>query len=269
MAEGYRIAFSTNAYVGRSLAAAIADVRALGFDGVEILADEPHAFPPADPAAIRAALAGFSVSNLNGNTFRGAFRPSLIDPDAKARRERVAYVKGVIDLARAIGASTVCTSSGPLPDGVSKRRASELFVESIEPILAHAERPPEVRVGIEYEPGHFLSDMRALSPILEDVGHPLLGVNLDVGHAVCAGESFADVVEVFAGRIWNLHVEDIEGRVHRHLIPGHGSIRFEKLRAALDRHKYDGFVTLEIYPYRDQPTEAGRESLAFLRKIFG
>lgn len=265
---GYRIAYSTNAYVRRPLDRAVADIRAAGFDGVEILADDPHAFPPGDPVALRTALAGFPVSNLNGNTFRGEFRPSLIDPDPKARRTRVDYVKGVIDLARAIGADTVCTSSGLLPDGLAKSKAREHFLDSLERILTHAERKPVVRVGIEYEPGFFVGDMRTLSPILEEIDHPLLGVNLDIGHAVCVGETFDDVLDVFAKRIWNLHIEDIEGRIHRHLIPGRGSIRFDKLRAALDRHRYSGFLTLEIYPYQEDPEGAGREGLAALRKIF-
>lgn len=264
----YRIAYSTNAYVDWPLDRAIADIRSLGFDGVEILADEPHAFPPSDPAAVRAALAGFPVSNLNGNTFRGGFLPNLAHPAAGERKRRVEYLKGVIDLARAIGASTVCTSSGPLAPGQSAGKARELLVASLEPVLAHAERSPTVRVGIESEPGHFIDDLRSLSILLEELDHPLLGVNFDVGHAVCVGDDPADVVEVFAGRLWNLHVEDIAGRVHEHRIPGHGSIRFDKLRQALDRHRYDGFLTLEIYPYRDRPTEAGRESLEYLRRVF-
>lgn len=264
----YRIAYSTNAYVKRPLPRAIEDIHAAGFDGVEILADEPHAFPPADPASLRASLAGFPVSNLNGNTFRGEFHPSLIDADPRARRARVDYVTGVIDLARGIGADTVCTSSGFLPEGLAKSKAREIFLDSLERILAHAERRPAVRVGIEYEPGFFVGDMHALSPLLEEMDHPLLGVNLDIGHAVCVGEKFDDVLEVFAGRIWNIHIEDIEGRVHRHLIPGRGSIRFDKLRAALDRHRYAGFLTLEIYPYREDPEGAGREGLAVLRRIF-
>ncbi len=263
-----RIAYSTNAYVEGTLERAIVEIRDLGFDGVEILADEPHAFPPADPTAIRAALGTFPVSNLNGNTFRGGFLPNLAHPEVSERRRRVEYLKGVIDLARAIGAPCVCTSSGPLAAGQSRRSARELLLTSLEPILSYAEKPPVVRVGIEYEPGHFVADFRALSEVLEEMDHPLLGANWDVGHAVCAGEDLGDAAEVLAGRIWNVHVEDIEGRVHRHLIPGRGSISFEELRRALERIRYEGFLTLEIYPYRDRPTEAGRESLAFLRRVF-
>lgn len=256
-----KIAYSTNAYTRWPLARAVEDIRELGFDGVELLADVPH-------LADIPHVSGFPVSNLNGNTVNGEFRPSLIEPDPKLRRERVEYTKRVIDFAKHIGADCVCTSSGFLPDGVKKAQAREWFVQSLELILVHAERA-KVRVGIEYEPGFLVGDRKALSPILEEIDHPLLGVNLDLGHAVCVGERPEESIEHFAGRIWNLHIEDIAGRVHEHLIPGKGTIRFEPIRAALDHVRYDRFLTLEIYPYKDRPTEAGRESLAVLRKFFG
>jgi len=264
-----KVAYSTNAYTLWPLERAIDDIRDAGFDGVEILADDPHAFPPGDPDAIRARLRGFPISNLNGNTVRGKFEPSLIHPDSHARRERIGYTKAVLDLARALGSETVCTSSGFLTPGVSSSQAREWFLDSLERILAYAERSPAVRVGIECEPGFFVDRMEPLSRILEELDHPLLGLNLDLGHAVCVGDSFEDILEMFSRHIWNIHVEDIEGRVHHHLIPGHGSIRFDRFRAALDRHRYDRFLTLEIYPYKENPGEAGREGLAFLRKILG
>lgn len=261
----FRIAYSTNAYTRWTLPDAIRDVRERGFDGVEILADDPHAFPPGDPPSIRKALSGFPVSNLNGNTFRGKFTPSLIDPDSGTRGRRVEYIRGVIDLAREIGADTICTSSGFLPKGVEKNRARALFSESLREILGHAEREPRVRVGIEYEPGFFVGSAETLLPLLREIDHPLLGVNLDIGHAVCVGEDPEESIEAFAGRTWNMHIEDIEGREHRHRIPGEGSIDFEGVGTALQRTGYDGFVTLEIYPYKDRPGEAGTESLRVLR----
>ena len=39
-----RLAFSTNAYVRYPLEEAIESIARLGYDGVEILADRPHAF---------------------------------------------------------------------------------------------------------------------------------------------------------------------------------------------------------------------------------
>ena len=54
-------------------------------------------------------------------------------------------------------------------------------------------------------------------------------------------------------------------RVHAHLIPGHGAIDFPAVLRAIQSTGYDGWVTVELYPYVDDPDEAGREALAFVQ----
>jgi len=61
------------------------------------------------------------------------------------------------------------------------------------------------------------------------------------------------------------HLEDIaETRVHAHLIPGRGAIDFPATLQAIAATGYDGWLTVELYPYIDTPDEAARESLTFL-----
>ena len=69
----FRFAYSTNAYTKWPLARAIADVAKRGFDGVEILADVPHAFPGSDLDldGLKTALGKLAVANLNANTTLG------------------------------------------------------------------------------------------------------------------------------------------------------------------------------------------------------
>ena len=68
----FRFAYSTNAYTTWPLSRAIADVAKRGFDGIEILADVPHAFPSTDLDldGLRSALreSKLTVANLNANT---------------------------------------------------------------------------------------------------------------------------------------------------------------------------------------------------------
>ena len=58
----------------------------------------------------------------------------------------------------------------------------------------------------------------------------------------------------------HFHVEDIAAsRVHQHLIPGRGAIDL----AATCSHPavgYDGWLTVELYPYIDDPDLAAREA---------
>ena len=134
-------------------------------------------------------------------------------------------------------------------------------------ILHHAARTPEVRVGLEYEPGFFLGDLASTLRLVRELGHPLLGFNLDIGHARCVGDDLEKAIGEAGPRIWNLHVEDIKGRVHEHLVPGRGDLDFGAMFRALERIKYDRWVTLELYPYKDKPGEAGEEGLNHLRSM--
>jgi sugar phosphate isomerase/epimerase len=61
------------------------------------------------------------------------------------------------------------------------------------------------------------------------------------------------------------HLEDIAAtRVHRHLIPGRGAIDFESTLREISASGYDGWLTVELYPYIDSPDDAGREAKSFL-----
>ncbi len=67
----HRLAFSTNAYLNFSFADAVARLAKIGYNGVEIMADVPHAWPafllPEQKQGLRDALAknGLAISNVN------------------------------------------------------------------------------------------------------------------------------------------------------------------------------------------------------------
>jgi len=55
--------------------------------------------------------------------------------------------------------------------------------------------------------------------------------------------------------------------VHYHLIPGTGSIDFKKIFKSINDINYQGYITVELYPYQNNPEEAARKSLEFLNSI--
>ena len=83
------------------------------------------------------------------------------------------------------------------------------------------------------------------------------------------GESIPSVVKLLAGRIWNLHVEDIPHRKHYHMIPGEGTLDWTGLRDVLWAVKYDRFATVELYTHTADPHAAARKSFTFLNQLFG
>jgi protein FrlC len=276
-----RLAYSTNAFTRHPLAHAIDAIADLGYAGVEILCDRPHWFATevsraeAEDVAARLARRGLAVSNLNANTANGyfdpappenVFEPALSNVDPVLRRWRQDYTLAAIELARIVGAPAVSITTGRPRPGCPPQQAFAYLVDSLKRICDAAERMG-IRIGIEYEPGLLVERAEEVRAVLDAVDSELLGVNLDIGHSWLDGEGPEDAIELLAGRIWNVHVEDIRGMKHYHLVPGDGDMPFERYFAALRHAQYDGFLTVELYTYLDEPEEAGRRALAHLSKL--
>ena len=67
--------------------------------------------------------------------------------------------------------------------------------------------------------------------------------------------------------IEHFHLADIKDRRHYHLIPGLGSIDFKTVFESMEKINYNGFVTVELYPYKNNPIEAASTSINFLNSI--
>jgi sugar phosphate isomerase/epimerase len=277
-----QLAFSTNAFTRFSLSQALAAIKECGYSGVEILADAPHAYPDQLDEKRIAAIAdevqrlGLRVSNINANCTFGYwtdappepfFEPSLISPNPKYRQDRTRMIFKAMDLAAATGARCLSITSGRLLGGMPPQAAQRQFEQSMLPILQRAESL-NINVGIEYEPGLYIESAQELAEWIDRLRSPRLGANLDVGHCQVIGESIPDTIDLLAGRIWNLHVEDIPGRKHYHLIPGQGTMDWAALKTALAKVNYQGFLTVELYTYSDEPHPAARQSIAFLQQHF-
>ena len=277
-----KLAFSTNAYTRHSLTDALRGIRRAGFEGVEILADVPHAYPAAiddhltNQTKRELDQLGLAVSNINVNCSFGYwkdappepyFEPSLISPDPKHREDRTRLIMRSLDFAKDVGASNISITSGRMLGGMPPQPAAKQFAESIRPILDRAEHLG-IDVGIECEPGLYLEYVAELREWIDRLGHPRLGANLDIGHSQVIGESIPEVVKLLEGRIWNLHVEDIPGRKHYHMIPGQGTLDWQALKGALQGIKYQRFLTVELYTHWQNPQEAADQSYQFLSRVF-
>jgi len=275
------LAFSTNAYTRHSLPDAIERIADHGYDGVELLADEPHAYFPEfdgdDEEAVREALAeaGIAVSNVNANTATGYysdappepfFEPSLITNDDERREFRIEYTKRALDFAEATGSPAACVATGLSLPGCLPEAAYANLLDSLDEVLDHAEAVG-VDLGIEFEPELLIECTDEVLELIDDVGRDSLGVNLDIGHAAVYGEDIVESIHRSAGHITGVHLEDIVGGrrgKHYHRIPGEGDIDFRAVFDALDDVGYDGFATLELYTYPHEPDRAAREAYDYL-----
>jgi sugar phosphate isomerase/epimerase len=277
----FRFAYSTNAYMNYSVEEALHRIHRLGYQGVELLADVPHAWPvgllPETIRLIRRTLevAGLQIANINGFMMRAVgdprhpyWHPSWIEPAAELRALRREHTRRVLQLAHELGARNVQTEpGGPLPSGMSRRQALQIFYDELMPCVELAEKL-EVHLLIEPEPGLLVERFDQYLELADRVGSPFLGLNLDIGHAFCVEEDLVRWIPELASHTRHYHIEDIPAdRTHKHLVPGEGAIDLRSVLEAIHRTGYQGWITVELYPYIDRPDEAGRKALLFLQQL--
>ena len=277
-----KLSFSTNAFVRFSVAEAIEIIAKTGYSGVEILADVPHLYPfsttgpDLDEVAASLKKNRIEAANINANTavgYYGAkfweplFEPSLANPDRDARRWRVEFTKKCIDMADRLCCPNVSVTSGRMVPGVKPEKSLTLLKQSIFEIVEYA-AARHVRVGMEYEPGLLVERAEELAVLIREVGAENFGANLDFGHSHLAGEAPIDVAQSLASRIFHIHLEDIKGLKHYHLIPGEGDIDFEDIARALAGIAYEGFGTVELYTFPENPGQAAGRAFDYLRDKF-
>lgn len=273
-----KLAFSTNAYLNFPFAEAVTRLAKLGYEGVEIMADVPHAWPayllPDQKAALRDALARNNLAITNINAFmmhavndrrQKYWHPSWIEPDPNYRAIRIDHTMRALTLAKELGAKCITTEpGGPVAPGESWNAALKLFVEELKPVIAHAEKEG-VLLLIEPEPGLLIETCDQFLELMQHIDSPAVGMNYDVGHAYCVKDDPATTIPRVAKFIKHFHLEDIAAtRVHAHMIPGTGAIDFQAVFAAIRAMKYDGWLTVELYPYVENPDDAARRGREFL-----
>jgi sugar phosphate isomerase/epimerase len=279
-----KLAFSTNAFKRYPLKDSIREIAKVGYSGVEILGDIPHAYAPTftddQVRALKKTLMSFNmqISNLNAFTLYAigdTYHPSWI---GDSREIRIEHTIECIRLAKKIGAKHLSTEpGGPVPASSSSSsrlqyqdigRLEKIFLDGVTTVAKTAEEE-DVKVLIEPEPGLLIENSRQFKNFMTKIiNSKYIRLNFDIGHFYCANEDPAKVIYELSDYTEHFHLADIaHTRIHHHLIPGRGSIDFRSVFDAMDDIGYRGFVTVELYPYQDNPIEAAKEAYDYLCSI--
>jgi sugar phosphate isomerase/epimerase len=275
-----KLAFSSNAYMHFSIEETIERIADLGYQGIEVLADVPHAWPAGllEPRkrSIRECLErhGLAISNVNAFMMNAVadprqpyWHPSWIEhPHYRAIRRE--HTLRALRPAKEIGAPNITTEpGGPLEPGQTWDQAAKIFYDELMPCVDLAEKL-EVALLIEPEPELLIEKFGQYLKFMERIDSPWVGLNFDIGHAYCVSEDPQDWVVRMASHTRHYHFEDIAAsRVHKHLIPGHGAIDFAATLREIAKTGYDGWITVELYPYIENPDDAAREARWYLTKV--
>ncbi len=203
---------------------------------------------------------------------------SLTSIDPKTRRAAIAEVKKVMDWAQEAGCRYVDVWPGQ--DGydyyfqADYQKTWEWMVEGMRECADHRK---DVEVLIEYkmkEPRThiFINTVGKTLLLINEVGRENVGCLLDTGHASMGGENVAESIALLNmpnySKLSYMHFNDnwhtwdddmMAGSVHT----------FELLETLywLKRTNYNGWLTLDIFPYREDGVQAATESIQWIKGL--
>lgn len=196
------------------------------------------------------------------------------NPDPKLRQEALDLVKRTTDIAQHMEAHIMVY--WPAQDGydyhfqIDQLKVYDWLVENMQ---AWADYAPQQKIVIEYkgyEPRSniLLPNMGSTMLIVNDIDRDNVGVNLDVGHAIMAGENLAEAFALCLryDKLFHTHWNDNWGFFDDDLMVG--TIDLWGLLEALfwlDEVGYDDWFGLDLFPYREDPVKCIEESINMLK----
>ncbi len=204
-------------------------------------------------------------------------RGSLSAKNEDIRKQALDYTFECVEMARKLGCTTL--NIWPGQDGYDYILQSHLIRERgwlLENIKKVASLAPDIKFALEYkpkEPRNYCFMARASDTLLlaKETGLENVGVCIDTGHAFVAGENVAEsivILQEYGRKLFHMHFNDNYGGWDDDMIVGsvHFPVYVETL-FWLKETGYNGWLSMDQYPYREDGQGALRESVEFLQMI--
>lgn len=236
----------------------LADIRDLGFEGVELGGKFPR-----DAVTLAALMKSYSLEVIGG-----WYSGSLLAQDAAAE---IAALQPHLKLLKAMGSDVFVFAE--TSNAVHGQRGTAMTAT---PMLAQedwagfGQRMTEVadyvqaqglRFAYHHHLGTVVESLRDLDLFLRHTGASV-GLTLDTGHAALGGIDPMLVIRKFPQRVAHVHCKDIRGDVHRDVresggsflngvlrgmftVPGDGSLDYGVIMKGLAAIKYSGWIVIE------------------------
>jgi protein FrlC len=219
----------------------------IGYDGIEIGAAAPHAYPSQVTKERRQTIKrllddnGLALSSMlpapgGGPGF------NVASPLPEERREAIEQYKQVIELCADLGGQTVLYVAGWQIYGTTRAQAWAWSAEALKEVAKAAEGSGVV-LAIEPTPtdSNLVESCDHAIELMEQVASPNVKLMFDTQHAFYRNEVPTDYVYRMGKNLRHVHLSEF-GR----LAPGQGSGDFVGLVAALREIGYDGYLAMEI-----------------------
>lgn len=193
----------------------------------------------------------------------------LSSPVRKVRDRAIELALKMLSIAEIAGADTVLLVPGMVTPTVGYREAYRRSQAVIRDLAVEAERR-RVVLALENVWNYFLLSPLEMARYLDEIGSDAVGAYFDVANVLPYGFP-ADWLRILGERVRGVHFKDFRKDIRNlqafvHLL--HGDVAWDRVAQALREIAYDGYVTVEVPPLRQQPLKALRDARSSLDVIF-
>jgi sugar phosphate isomerase/epimerase len=218
--------------LGKSDPSSFEVAKKIGLDGVQVdMGSAGSGLPLRKPEVQKAYLEAAKRTRLGiGSIALGATNEVPLKSDSRAAQ----WLADAIDVCKAMGVPIVmpaCFGNGDLD--MSKTREIDHLVKVLKDVCPKAEKAGVV-IGLE----SYLSAEDCMK-IVDRVGSPAMKIYYDVGNSTDKGRDVHKEIPLLGKLICEFHFKDAG------FMLGQGRIDFRKVRKAIDKIEYSGWIQIE------------------------
>jgi len=247
MRIGMNLLLWTSHYVDDQHARVLEKIAALGYDGAEFSIGSGTV---GDYRAVAGRLRDLGLAATAVCAPGPGENPA--SPDAAVRERAVDWLRERVDLTEALGGDVLCGPNHSAFAQFTQREPQEQeYGWSAEVLAAVGDHAAAASVTLALEAlnrfeCYLCNTAEQLRGLVDRVGHPAVQTMIDTHHANIEEKSLAEAVTTLGDTLAHVHIcENDRGA------PGSGQVDFDALFAALHRHGYDGWLTIESFSRTD------------------
>lgn len=235
--------FLWTTHVGHQHEALLRDIKATGFDGVEVPVFEGDVNHYKDLAGMLDDI------GLDRTAVSAMGDPAMnLIGEATARAKGVDYMRATLDKAHALGATLIC---GPLHSTLGhfsgEGPTAQEFASSVSSQRLIGDHAADLGITVTLEAlnrfeCYLVNTMDGLAAHLREIGHPNIRAMYDTFHVNIEETDPIDALTRNADIVAHIHISENDRGV-----PGRGNIPWHETYAAIRTIGYDGWLTIESF----------------------
>lgn len=221
---------------------AIELMKKIGFDLGEIFLNCPSEYEEKFASKLAENMHRFDFEILSVHGFSASFEPYLFDSYKRRIKDMMNMFTAVVKAAKIMGAKFYTFHGMRLQklDTVDMKHVSDIYE-----MLSYTASEHGVKLCQENVSWCMSGNISFLKLLQEMCKEPIY-FTLDIKQAYKAGIEPCRYIDVMGHNLMNLHLND-RNEKNVCLLPGKGSVDFEKIKQSLDKVNYSGSGIIEVY----------------------